>query len=91
MSIECPSCNGKRTVPCRLCYATGNLDGLCWAFTRDGESCNECGGRVGYVAERGLHAHSEPAPDCPAAQRIAAADARRAAPMTPYAPLGGER
>jgi hypothetical protein len=74
--MNCPSCNGKRHVPCRLCYATGNLDALYWAFTRDGEACNECGGRVGYVAEMGLHAHSEPAPECPAAQRIAAANAK---------------
>ena len=88
MDNVCPSCNGKGHVRCRLCYATGNLDALYWAFTSDGEACNECGGRVGYVAEAARHAHSEPAPSCSAAQRIAAAD-RRA--MTPATAPGGER
>lgn len=76
--MDCPACDGSGHTPCRLCYATGTLSGIHWAFTRDGQACNDCGGRVAYVEPPTARwAHSEPAPDCPTAQKIACWDAGR--------------
>ena len=69
---NCPACLGSRQTPCRLCYATGTLSSLDWAFTRDGQACNGCGGRVAYIPPPTARwAHSEPAPDCSEARKIA--------------------
>ena len=40
------------------------------AWTRNGETCNECGAAVHYVKEAALHFHDEPAPDCSIAKQI---------------------
>lgn len=34
------------------------------AFTRDGETCNECGGAVVYNQKRAIWEHVEPEPNC---------------------------
>ena len=75
---NCPACLGSGQTPCRLCYATGTLSSLDWAFTKDGQACNGCGGRVAYIPPPTARwAHSEPAPDCPEARKIARWDGER--------------
>ena len=42
------------------------------AFTRDGRTCNHCGGPVEYNAARAIHEHTEAEPDCHEGDHLAA-------------------